>query len=30
MIATVWLRFSRVRASVDPTRPQPMMTTCTP
>ena len=30
MIATVWPRFSRPRASVDPTRPQPMMTTCTP
>src|ERR671920_1627228 len=28
--ATVWLRSSRLRASVEPTRPQPMITTCTP
>src|SRR5689334_23287217 len=27
--ATVWLRSSRLRASVDPTRPHPMITTCT-
>src|SRR3954453_8905130 len=26
---TVWLRSSRLRASVDPTRPHPMITTCT-
>ena len=26
---TVWLRSSRLRASVEPTRPQPMITTCT-
>src|SRR5689334_4241498 len=30
MIDTVWLRSSRLRASVEPTRPQPMITTCTP
>src|SRR3954470_5344975 len=29
MTDTVWLRSSRLRASVDPTRPQPMITTCT-
>src|SRR6478609_9002889 len=29
MIDTVWLRSSRLRASVEPTRPQPMITTCT-
>src|SRR3954463_5051975 len=29
MIATVWLRSSRLRARVEPTRPQPMITTCT-
>src|SRR5680860_828288 len=29
MTETVWLRSSRLRASVDPTRPQPMITTCT-
>ena len=29
MMATVWLRSSRLRASVEPTRPQPMITTCT-
>ena len=29
MMETVWLRSSRLRASVDPTRPQPMITTCT-
>src|ERR687898_2626424 len=27
--ATVWLRSSRLRARVEPTRPQPMITTCT-
>lgn len=27
--ATVWPRFSRLRARVDPTRPQPMITMCT-
>src|SRR5215218_3345440 len=30
MTDTVWLRSSRLRASVEPTRPQPMITTCTP
>ena len=29
MTETVWLRSSRLRASVEPTRPQPMITTCT-
>ena len=29
MTATVWLRSSRLRASVLPTGPQPMITTCT-
>src|SRR4051794_6412726 len=29
MMLTVWLRSSSERASVDPTRPQPMITTCT-
>src|SRR4051794_8939286 len=29
MTDTVWLRSSRLRASVEPTRPQPMITTCT-
>src|SRR5688572_6274440 len=29
MIETVWLRSSRLRASVEPTRPHPMITTCT-
>src|SRR3954451_6290012 len=29
MTDTVWLRSSRLRASVDPTRPHPMITTCT-
>src|SRR3954465_11748089 len=29
MTLTVWLRSSRERANVDPTRPQPMITTCT-
>src|SRR5688572_2893190 len=29
MTETVWLRSSRLRARVDPTRPQPMITTCT-
>src|SRR5680860_1802735 len=29
MTETVWLRSWRLRASVDPTRPQPMITTCT-
>ena len=29
MTATVWSRSSRLRASVEPTRPQPMITTCT-
>src|SRR6478735_9760623 len=29
MIDTVWLRSSRLLASVEPTRPQPMITTCT-
>src|SRR3954463_4381548 len=29
MIATVWLRSSRLRARVEPTRPHPMITTCT-
>src|SRR3954452_2269341 len=29
MIATVWLRSSRLLARVEPTRPQPMITTCT-
>src|SRR5690349_7441119 len=29
MTDTVWFRFSRPRASVEPTRPQPMITTCT-
>src|SRR5687767_4700776 len=29
MMATVWLRSSRERANVEPTRPQPMITTCT-
>src|SRR5215216_2326492 len=28
--ATVWPRFSRLLARVDPTRPQPMITMCTP
>src|SRR3954464_10014250 len=29
MTDTVWLRSSRLRASVEPTRPHPMITTCT-
>src|SRR4051795_12678476 len=29
MTDTVWLRSSRLRARVEPTRPQPMITTCT-
>src|SRR3954451_14053180 len=29
MTLTVWFRSSRERANVDPTRPQPMITTCT-
>src|SRR3954466_987035 len=29
MTETVWLRSSRLRARVDPTRPHPMITTCT-
>ncbi len=29
MTLTVWFRSSRERASVEPTRPQPMITTCT-
>ena len=29
MMATLWPRFSRPVASIEPTRPQPMMTMCT-
>src|SRR3546814_842943 len=29
MTDTVWLRSSRLRARVEPTRPHPMITTCT-
>jgi hypothetical protein len=29
MTLTVWVRSSSDRASVEPTRPQPMITTCT-